>query len=72
MLIECERKDIEYPFNDSYVNVSVLYAFMNCLSLGTGMEKALAEYGMEFEGTQHRAKDDAFNLGRLVLKMFGE
>ncbi len=70
LALECYAKGILNPFTDQYINVSSIYAFMKQLPKGIAMEKALAEFGMEFVGVQHSAKDDAINLGRLVLRMF--
>ncbi len=70
LFMECDKKGIECTFTEDYVNISVIYAFMNSLSIGIGLEKALTSYDMEFDGIQHSAKDDALNLGKLVLRMF--
>lgn len=38
-------------------------------ALKAGLSKAMNTYGMEFEGTQHRAVDDAYNTARIFIEM---
>lgn len=37
---------------------------------GIGLGKALKKSGMEFRGNQHRALDDAYNIGRIFIKHY--
>jgi len=71
-LEQCEAAKINSPFGKDYINWGYMFHWRNYPLIERkiiSLEKALNIYGMNFIGQKHRAKDDAFNLGRLVLKM---
>lgn len=50
-------------------NAKELFGIQNNLKRAPGVWKALQFKNMEFEGTQHRAIDDAINISKLVLTL---
>lgn len=49
-----------------HVNAKQLFADKNNLNRACGVWKALKMKNMQFEGTQHRAFSDAYNIARLI------
>jgi len=63
---ECEAKGAKYPFGISHINLAAMFnIFMGLTSGGVSVENALKKLGMEFDGRQHRADDDAYNTARV-------
>ncbi len=62
--LELNVKDISMIRH--HANAKELFAYKNNLKRPCGVWKALQMKKMEFEGTQHRALDDAFNISRLI------
>lgn len=61
---DCIRNGIEY-FMGPHCSSKSLYAEMNnCKRMG--VPAALKREGMKFEGSLHRARDDAFNISRII------
>jgi len=67
--VECAKKEIEYPFGTSHINLKDIYAIMNQLPKGIGVRKALSQSGLDLEGIHHRGVDDARNIARIAAKM---
>lgn len=69
---ECKLKNITYPFGPNHVNIKRRFAREQNLSQEVELIEALQLLGLKFEGTYHRAVDDAFNiafvLSKLILK----
>lgn len=62
---ECARANVSVSFDNHHVNVKQAFARLH----GTkrvGVMGALKLAGMDFEGTAHRAIDDAINISRLM------
>lgn len=62
---ECIRFGITNPLSGSYINICHLFALKN-KSSEVSLEQALEKIGDEFEGTQHRADDDAYNAAKIL------
>lgn len=67
---DCELHDVEEDWLDPYINLKEQYREIRRLNRTYGLKKALEYEGFEFEGTQHRAYDDAENLTKLFKKFF--
>lgn len=69
---ECEDKGIDMPFYE-HLNLSTLFRLQNRMRRKRfGMRKSMEMAGLDFDGTQHSGFDDAYNLARLTLTMFGD
>jgi 3'-5' exoribonuclease 1 len=64
---ECARHDVDSHFLPSWINLKTQYAAMHRLPREVGLLKALEYTDLDFEGSHHRAKDDAYNTARLFL-----
>lgn len=64
---ECARKGVQYPFGRCHYNIKGLYSMLTGQKKGFGMDKALAQLGMDLEGTHHRGIDDARNTAKILL-----
>ena len=67
---ECRLKNIAYPFGDSHINVKNLFALSQGLSEELDLELAIEKLNLKFEGREHRAHDDAFNIARVLSILF--
>ncbi|MEO6131885.1 MAG: 3'-5' exonuclease [Saprospiraceae bacterium] len=65
---ECITHDIDISLFPKSINLKSQYASMHQLGKEVGLQKALEFSSFEFEGTPHRAIDDAFNTTRLFLQ----
>ena len=63
---ECLRKDINFPFGRSNINVKELYAVYRKLPKALGLGNALKNEKMEFIGQPHSGRDDAYNTARIL------
>ena len=64
---ECLVHDFEFDQLPKSINLKSQYARMHSLTKEVGLLKALEYTGIEFEGSHHRAKDDAYNTAILFL-----
>lgn len=69
---ECRRHDVDPDFLPSGINLKAQYARMHELSKEAGLLKALEYHDIEFEGSPHRAGDDAFNTGKLFIRLLDQ
>ena len=65
---ECRTHDIDDSFIPKSINLKAQYASIQRLSREVGLQKALEYSSLEFEGSPHRAVDDAFNTAKLFLQ----
>lgn len=65
----CARAGAEPPFSDEFTNLGTLYAMMTGAVRPVSLPDALAALGLAFEGTRHRAMDDALNAARAFVAM---
>ncbi len=64
---QCKRMGVEYPFHKTHVNIKVMYALLNNLPVGIGVERATGREALQFTGTLHRGVDDAKNIAKMFL-----
>lgn len=65
---DCHLHDLDYSFLPKCIDLKNQYARLYQLTKEVGLAKALEFNDIEFEGTQHRAIDDAYNTTKLFLK----
>ncbi len=63
---DCIRNNIPYFFNAQHIDVSTLFLIKTKQKKNINLEKALKMLNLNFEGTQHRACDDAFNTAKIL------
>jgi 3'-5' exoribonuclease 1 len=64
---ECKRHEVDDQFLPVCINLKAQYAMMHRLPKEVGLLKALEYTEIDFEGSHHRALDDAFNTAKLFL-----
>ena len=68
----CRLHGLEYDWAKPYTDLKKQYQYVKKLYEPRGLKNATESEGLEFDGTQHRAIDDAYNLCRIFLKYFDE
>lgn len=66
---ETSDKGVVNPFRDNYLDIGFLYRFRIGSRRRIGLEEALRELGMRFEGRPHSGADDAWNAA-MILRQF--
>lgn len=69
---DCKLKKVNNPFSQNHFNIKTLFSLAYGLPQDLGVQGALDYLGIEFEGTAHRAVDDAFNTAKLVKPIFSK
>jgi inhibitor of KinA sporulation pathway (predicted exonuclease) len=64
---QCKRRKQRYPFSKKHANLKRVFAEAKGERMGT--ERALEALAMSFEGTRHRADDDAYNAARILARL---
>ena len=65
---DCSRHDIETDWLDHYIDLKGQYHQIKGLQRKRGLKRTLSHENIEFEGSHHRALDDAQNLYTLFVK----
>jgi inhibitor of KinA sporulation pathway (predicted exonuclease) len=66
---ECELKNVKYPFSEEYIDLQKKFSEFLKEKRLYGLENALKQFDLQFEGRPHSAKDDSYNTARLHLNM---
>ncbi|MGH9552826.1 MAG: exonuclease domain-containing protein, partial [Terriglobales bacterium] len=66
---QCERLGIESPFGHESLNIAAVFALFTQQTRNLSLTEMLAHLGLTFEGRLHSGVDDAFNIGRLFIKL---
>ena len=66
----CKLYNVPCPFSISHINAKNIFSIHHGISKGLGLQKALNYSGLEFVGTHHRGHDDAYNVARILGKMW--
>lgn len=69
---ECDRKNIEYPFSRTHINLKVLHAMHRGLRNAKSLARALDHEGFDFKGQPHRGIDDAKNAARIACTLMSD
>lgn len=67
---ECAAKQLSYPLGATHLNAKTLFALQHALPHEIGMAEALERCSMKLDGTHHRGHDDAWNIARLIGKLW--
>ena len=70
-LQDCEYHGVAYPFGAGHLNLKEEFSRSQSLRKRLGVTAALRRLGLRFEGTHHRAIDDARNIARIVRHVVG-
>ncbi|MGL6075690.1 MAG: exonuclease domain-containing protein [Fimbriiglobus sp.] len=66
---QCTDTGVPYPFGPTHWNIKSLLAVFLGLPTEVGTLDSLAHLGVVFEGTNHRAHDDAWNVAELLIHL---
>lgn len=61
-------REIKYPFSETHLNVKYLWALRHGKAQCSVMD-ALKHQGMPFDGRWHSGRDDAYNIGLILLDL---
>ena len=67
---DCQLHQEKFPMGRDHYNLKPLYSFKYGLKNELGVETALINSGLSFDGTPHRGVDDARNIARLIPFIF--
>ncbi|MEM8525610.1 MAG: 3'-5' exonuclease [Bacteroidota bacterium] len=68
LIADCRLHDIEEDWLENHINLKAQYREIKRLSRPRGLKWAVEKEGFDFDGTHHRAIDDADNLVKVFLK----
>ena len=66
---ECERKNIQYPFHKTHLNLKYLLSSLVGSKVQRNVDGFLDFLHMPFEGDPHRGVDDAYNVAKMYIKI---
>lgn len=69
---QCDLFRVPYPFGRTHLNIKSLFALSRQLAREMGMDEALRLLKLPLEGKHHRAEDDAWNVGMILLRTLWE
>lgn len=67
---DCELNSVDNPFDRTHFNLCPLFSFAFGINEDLGVSGSLNKLGLEFEGNAHRGVDDAYNIARILQKIF--
>jgi len=66
----CERYELPNPvLREDYLDLAAAYKMLKGDRLTTGLVKAAEEQNIDMDGFGHTAYDDAYNTGKVLLKL---
>ena len=66
---QCRLMDVPYPFGEDHLNVATLFSIITKQRNNAGLVQMLTKLGLTFEGLQHRADVDSYNIARVLIKL---
>lgn len=66
---ECALLGVSYPFGESMLNVSTLFALLTGQKSNLGLDRMLDALGLAFQGKRHRGADDSLNIAYLLVAL---
>ena len=69
---DCSQFDLETDWLEPHIDVKAQYHRIRNLGRKQGLYKTIDKEGFEFEGSHHRALDDAVNTAKLFVKYLDE
>jgi len=71
---QCKRERIDYPLSKNHYNIQNLLGLESSMFdkdySNLSLKDSLLIHGFSFEGKEHKAKWDAYNTAKLVLRIF--
>lgn len=64
----CKYWNIPNPLNRKHLDIKLLYSIITGFDIKS-INEALIGLNMEFQGDPHRAKDDAYNAARILMRL---
>jgi inhibitor of KinA sporulation pathway (predicted exonuclease) len=66
---DCDRHNLEYHkvFFKRHTNLKTVFAMLHGLPRELSVDAALRHVGLNFKGSQHSGKDDAYNIAMLYI-----
>jgi inhibitor of KinA sporulation pathway (predicted exonuclease) len=68
-LEEANQGEIEYPFNEQFLDISAMATLLLDMPIRMSLDKAIAAFDMKFIGRRHDGADDAYNQARILAKI---
>lgn len=68
LVLDCELHDLDSEWLDQHINLKQQYHEFKKLRQPRGLRASVIAEGFEFNGTHHRAIDDAENLAQIFIK----
>lgn len=72
LLNECKSNKLDTDWSDFYIDLNKMYTKIKKLRENVSLTSALNMEMIEWEGQQHRAEDDAYNLSKLFVRYFAD
>lgn len=69
---DCFLHDLEYPFDESHLNMKQFFSEAKGYKRNYGLGSALRQMKLEFEGIEHRGIDDVKNIVRIMKEFSTE
>ncbi len=66
---ECYKRDVKYPVSQTHWNIKSIVVPLLGWDREFGLDGAIEEMELGFEGTHHRGGDDAYNTARLLAEV---
>lgn len=70
LIKDCQYHNLDGAWAKQHINLKDQYPRIKNLGRAMGLKKALHQEDMEFEGTMHRAIDDAINTAKIFRRYF--
>ncbi len=72
LISNCRLHNIEYRWLDHFYDMHKIYLKFKGKQNKSGLKHVVESEGFEFEGAQHSAYVDAYNLGKIFIKYLDE
>jgi inhibitor of KinA sporulation pathway (predicted exonuclease) len=66
---QCALMGVANPFGEDHLNVAQLFSMITGQRRNLGLVEMLEALGLSFEGRQHRADIDSFNIARVLVEL---
>jgi inhibitor of KinA sporulation pathway (predicted exonuclease) len=67
---QCNEMKCHYPFGAGHWNFENMFTMMMGLQKEVGLKEAVKMTGLKFEGTYHRAGDNALNIAKIMVECY--
>lgn len=63
---ECDERGVKFPLSQTHWNIKSIVTPLLGWDREMGLDRAIEELNLGFEGTHHRGGDDAYNTARIL------